>query len=138
MRLFDLFTTAVPPALPAVLTSGIIYSIARLREHQIFCVSPTRLQVSGMIKTVVFDKTGTLTDDCLKVMGHRGVIKKKGMLKYSCLNDDVMHHGCSELDFNHNEHLKYAMATCQSTKYIGDKLIGNPHDIKIFEYMGWT
>jgi cation-transporting ATPase 13A3/4/5 len=33
MRLFDLFTTAVPPALPAVLTSGIFYSIARLREN---------------------------------------------------------------------------------------------------------
>jgi len=43
LRLFDLFTTAVPPALPAVLTSGIIYSIARLREHDIFCITPTRL-----------------------------------------------------------------------------------------------
>ena len=91
-----------------------------------------------MVKTVVFDKTGTLTDDCLKVMGHRSVIKKKKALKYSCLNDDVMHHGSSEEDFIHNEHMKYAMATCQSTKYIGDKLIGNPHDIKIFEYIGWT
>ena len=29
------------------------------------------------------------------------------------------------------------MACCQSTKKIGDKLIGNPHDIKIFEYIGW-
>jgi magnesium-transporting ATPase (P-type) len=29
------------------------------------------------------------------------------------------------------------MATCQSTKHIGEKLIGNPHDIKIFEYIGW-
>lgn len=110
LRLLDLFTTAVPPALPAVLTSGIIYSIARLREHHIYCISPTRLQVSGMIKTVVFDKTGTLTDDCLKVMGHRSIISKKGVLKYSCLNDDIMHHGSSELDFN--MHLKYAMATC--------------------------
>lgn len=31
LRFLDLVTTAVPPALPAVLTSGIMYSIARLR-----------------------------------------------------------------------------------------------------------
>ena len=33
--------------------------------------------------------------------------------------------------------MKFAMACCQSTKHIGDKLIGNPHDIKIFEHIGW-
>ena len=33
--------------------------------------------------------------------------------------------------------LKFGMACCQATKKIGDKLIGNPHDIKIFEYIGW-
>lgn len=70
-----------------------------------------------MIKTVVFDKTGTLTDDCLKVMGHRSVIKtKNNVLKYSCLNDDVMHHSSDkdEIDgeVNPNVHLKYAMASC--------------------------
>jgi hypothetical protein len=35
-------------------------------------------------------------------------------------------------------HLKFAMASCQVTKFIGDKLIGNPHDIKIFEHIGWS
>lgn len=92
LRFLDLVTTAVPPALPAVLTSGIIYSIARLRQEQIFCISPTRLNVSGMIKTVVFDKTGTLTDEGLKVLGHRSVYKTNQLIKYTCLTDDIMHH----------------------------------------------
>jgi cation-transporting P-type ATPase 13A2 len=140
LRFLDLVTTAVPPALPAVLTSGIIYSLARLRQREIYCISPTRLNISGMIKTVVFDKTGTLTEDGLRVLGHRSVYKtSKKILKYTCLTDDIIHHsldaeGCGN---KYSVHLKYAMACCQSTKHIGDKLIGNPHDIKIFEYIGW-
>ena len=92
LRLFDLFTTAVPPALPAVLTSGIIYSIARLREQGIFCITPTRLQVSGMVKTVVFDKTGTLTDEGLQVMGHRSLYRaSENENRFTVLNDDIIH-----------------------------------------------
>jgi cation-transporting P-type ATPase 13A2 len=106
LRFFDLITTAVPPALPAVLTSGIIYSIARLRQEKIYCISPTRLNVCGMIKTVVFDKTGTLTDEDLKVLGHRGVFTStQGQIKFGCLTDDVIHNqDCCEL--------KTAMACC--------------------------
>jgi len=90
LRFLDLITTAVPPALPAVLTSGIIYSIERLRQEKIYCTSPTRLNVSGMLKTIVFDKTGTLTDEGLKVLGHRSVYKtNKGEMKYTCLTDDI-------------------------------------------------
>lgn len=92
LRFLDLVTTAVPPALPAVLTSGIIYSIARLRQEQIYCTSPTRLNISGMIRTVVFDKTGTLTEEGLKVLGHRSVyLTNKQEVKFSCLTDDIMH-----------------------------------------------
>jgi len=54
------------------------------------------------------------------------------------LNDDIIHRVDQEFGIlNQQMHLKYAMAACQSTKYIGEKLIGNPHDIKIFEYIGW-
>ena len=140
LRFLDLVTTAVPPALPAVLTSGIIYSIARLREQKIYCISPTRLNISGMIKTVVFDKTGTLTEEGLRVLGHRSVYESnKGEIKYTCLTDDIMHN-CLDSQGAGNKcmvHMKYAMASCQSTKMIGDKLIGNPHDIKIVEHIGW-
>ena len=88
-----------------------------------------------MVKTIVFDKTGTLTDDGLKVLGHRSVYQtSKGKIQYSCLTDDIL---CSCGQGHHSQHLQFALACCQSTKHIGDKLIGNPHDIKIFEHIGW-
>ena len=61
----DLITVTVPPALPATMTVGISFAISRLRKAQIFCISPPRVNVSGMIQIMVFDKTGTLTEDGL-------------------------------------------------------------------------
>ena len=93
LRFLDLVTTAVPPALPSVLISGLIYSIERLRQHDIYCISPYSLHLSGIIKTVVFDKTGTLTDNSIKVLGHRSVIKtNQNTFKYTCLEDDIKLH----------------------------------------------
>ena len=141
LRFLDLVTTAVPPALPSVLISGLIYSIERLRQKDIYCISPYGLHLSGIIKTVVFDKTGTLTDSSIEVLGHRSVIRTfKNEVRYSCLEDDIkipLHDSDSFISDNQQVHIRYAMACCQSTKRIGDKLIGNPHDIKIFEYIGW-
>lgn len=138
LRFLDLVTTAVPPALPAVLTSGIVYSIARLRSHKIFCTSPTRLNICGILKTIVFDKTGTLTEEGLQVLGHRCVYKNfENKVKFTQLSDDIMHHSHDMKSGGTLDQLKYAMACCQSTKIIGDKLIGNPIDIKIFEFIGW-
>jgi len=42
VRALDLITTAVPPALPAALTVGMVYAVKRLRKHKIFCISPQR------------------------------------------------------------------------------------------------
>lgn len=68
----DLITVTVPPALPATLTVGVSFAISRLRKSQIFCISPPRVNVSGMLKIMVFDKTGTLTEDGLQILGVRG------------------------------------------------------------------
>ena len=72
-RSLNLIATAVPPALPAAMTIGTIFSISRLKGHKIFCISPPRVNVSGRINLMVFDKTGTLTEDGLEVLGFKGV-----------------------------------------------------------------
>lgn len=90
MRAFDIITTVVPPSLPAALTVGTVYSLNRLRKHQIYCISPKRyvsdlfgtvrfvncmycchlrINMCGKIKLVCFDKTGTLTEDSLDLLG---------------------------------------------------------------------
>ena len=42
LRAFDVITIVVPPALPAALTVGTVYALARLRRNMIFCTSPQR------------------------------------------------------------------------------------------------
>ena len=69
----DLFTITVPPALPATMSVGVAFAISRLKKSKIFCISPPRVNVSGLIQIMVFDKTGTLTEDSLQLMGVRGV-----------------------------------------------------------------
>lgn len=54
----DLITIVVPPALPAAMTSGIVYSQARLLKKSIFCISPPRINVCGKLKLLCFDKVG--------------------------------------------------------------------------------
>lgn len=51
-----LLTVAVPPVLPAALTTGIVYAQKRLKEKKIFCISPQRINMCGQINLVCFDK----------------------------------------------------------------------------------
>jgi len=54
----DLITIVVPPALPAAMTSGIMYAQGRLRNQNIFCTSPARINIAGKLKLFCFDKVG--------------------------------------------------------------------------------
>ena len=45
----DLVTITVPPALPAVMSVGVAFAVQRLKKHKIFCISPPRVNVSGLI-----------------------------------------------------------------------------------------
>lgn len=71
VRALDIITIIVPPALPLALTSGQVYSQARLKAKNIFCISPQCINVCGKLKLICFDKTGTLTDDGLTMDGCR-------------------------------------------------------------------
>ncbi|EGW10235.1 putative cation-transporting ATPase 13A4 [Cricetulus griseus] len=55
-KALDVITIAVPPALPAALTTGIIYAQRRLKKKGIFCISPQRINVCGQLNLVCFDK----------------------------------------------------------------------------------
>lgn len=60
LRALDIVTIVVPPALPLAMTAGTIYSQARLKMKNIFCISPQRINICGKLKLICFDKTGTL------------------------------------------------------------------------------
>lgn len=131
LRALDLITIVVPPALPATLTIGTTFAIERLRKKGIFCISPNRVNIGGKINVVCFDKTGTLTEDGLDVLGVRTIDKHEG--RFSELHGDV-----TEVPVTGKTPLVYALATCHALRLIDGEVIGDPLDIKMFEYTGWT
>lgn len=125
----------MPPALPATLTIGTTFAIERLRKKGIFCISPNRVNIGGKINVICFDKTGTLTEDGLDVLGVRTIDRQDS--RFSEVHSDV-----SEVPTTGGLHgktpLLYALATCHALKLIDGEVIGDPLDIKMFEYTGWT
>jgi cation-transporting ATPase 13A3/4/5 len=62
-RTIDVITIAVPPALPAALSAGLVYAQNRLKKDNIFCISPRSINICGSINTVVFDKVRILSNE---------------------------------------------------------------------------
>ncbi|KAL2836265.1 hypothetical protein BJX68DRAFT_250883 [Aspergillus pseudodeflectus] len=141
VRALDLITIVVPPALPATLTIGTNFALSRLRSKNIFCISPQRVNVGGKLDVVCFDKTGTLTEDGLDVLGLR-IMNEQTRL--SDLVSDVSSKPptessaesvpCSE---KYNTIVRI-MATCHSLRVVDDELLGDPLDVKMFEFTGWS
>ena len=59
IRCCEIFTTAVPPALPLCMSIGTQFSLNRLKKKKIFCINPSKVNMAGRVKVCCFDKTGT-------------------------------------------------------------------------------
>lgn len=121
----------MPPALPATLSIGTSFAIGRLRKAGVFCISPSRVNVGGKVNVVCFDKTGTLTEDGLDVLGVR-CLERTGDL-FGELFSDVhdIHLSSGKTSFLH------ALATCHSLKVINGEVMGDPLDVKMFQFTEW-
>ncbi|XP_034989052.2 probable cation-transporting ATPase 13A5 [Zootoca vivipara] len=122
-----LLTTAVPPAIPAALTTGIVYAQRRLKKKKIFCISPQRINICGQINLVCFDKTGTLTEDGLDLWGAVPCEKRSFQAVHIFSSDCPLPWGP----------ICRAMATCHSLLVLDGKIQGDPLDIKMFEGTNW-
>ncbi|KAG5929110.1 hypothetical protein E4U42_007088 [Claviceps africana] len=139
VRALDLITIVVPPALPATLTIGMNFALSRLKNKQIYCISPQRVNVGGKLDIMCFDKTGTLTEDGLDVLGLRIASETDGTFS------DLL----SRSAFSRNnapgagartamQAALHTMATCHSLRVVDGDLIGDPLDQKMFEFTGWS
>jgi cation-transporting ATPase 13A3/4/5 len=132
-----LITVVVPPALPATLSIGTSFAIGRLRKLGIFCISPSRVNIGGKVNVCCFDKTGTLTEDGLDILGVRGL--DKNVQRFGELIDVV--HDLPTSNSRHDQDkakFLYALATCHSLKIVDREVIGDPLDVKMFEFTKWT
>ncbi|XP_059609643.1 polyamine-transporting ATPase 13A3 isoform X2 [Phlebotomus argentipes] len=121
----DLITIAVPPALPAAMTVGRMNAQQRLKQKNIYCISPRSINVSGSIDCVCFDKTGTLTEEGLDMWGVVASVEGEFQMpvrEISCMSSGP---------------LLSAMVTCQGLTVMAGELKGDPLDLKMFEATGW-
>lgn len=139
LRALDLITIVVPPALPATMSIGTSFAIGRLKKLGIFCISPPRVNIGGKVDCMCFDKTGTLTEDGLDIHGIRPIYtgaddqKRFGqeMLSIEGANPD------DDDDATTTAKILRTMTTCHSLKIVDGELIGDPLDLKMFEYTRW-
>lgn len=126
-RVLDIITIVIPPALPLAMTAGTVYSQTRLKELNIFSISPQRINVCGKLKLVCFDKTGTLTNDGLTM---NGCIGSEG-------SEMMAAEAAPPTSFDDRSHLVQAIATCHSLTTIHGELSGDPLDIEMFRSINW-
>ncbi|KAJ5502001.1 ATPase P-type K/Mg/Cd/Cu/Zn/Na/Ca/Na/H-transporter [Penicillium fimorum] len=142
IRALDLITIVVPPALPATLTIGTNFALSRLKKQNIFCISPQKVNVGGKLDIVCFDKTGTLTEDGLDVLGARIVTRGKMFSELLSEKSDGFlrpsPNADSAYDIEKQRKLMYVMATCHSLRVVDDELLGDPLDVKMFQFTNWT
>lgn len=147
LRALDLVTVVVPPALPATLSIGTNISLSRLRNKLIHCISPSRINVGGKLDIVCFDKTGTLTEDGLDVLGiHVNEMSTTSKRQFSDIFYSINEFLPTELslddqDTDSNGSMRSAfvamLTTCHSLRLINKELVGDPLDLKMFDYTGW-
>jgi cation-transporting ATPase 13A3/4/5 len=143
VRALDLITIVVPPALPATLSIGTNFALSRLKGKQIYCISPQRVNVGGKLDVICFDKTGTLTEDGLDVLGVRVAQRPNNTFSDLLSEGAEVVPGSSyerdpTIDYSINKAILYTMATCHSLRMIEGELLGDPLDVKMFEFTGWN
>ncbi|KAL1619491.1 hypothetical protein SLS56_010128 [Neofusicoccum ribis] len=141
VRALDLITIVVPPALPATLTIGTNFALSRLKKKQIYCISPQRVNVGGKLDVVCFDKTGTLTEEGLDVLGLRVVQQPANNFSDILTDCGAVLPQSSErdpaVDYKNHRSLLYTMATCHSLRSVDGELVGDPLDVKMFDFTAW-
>lgn len=118
--------------MPATLSIGTSFAIGRLRKQGIFCISPSRVNVGGRVNVCCFDKTGTLTEDGLDILGIRAL--ERSVHRFGELLEDARDMPASR----EKASFLYALATCHSLKKVDGEIIGDPLDVKMFEFTKWT
>lgn len=111
--------------------------VFRLRRlWNVLCIAPSRVNYAGQVNTFVFDKTGTLTEEGLEL---EGVIVSRPIRKSSDTSNTLM--TLSSLKFKSSElptSLIGAMACCHSVTLIDSVLVGEPLEIQLLKFTGWT
>ena len=121
IKLLDLVTIAVPPALTLAMSIGNVYSLLRLKKKNITCILSSVINLGGKVNVVCFDKTGTLTQNKMKLTGVYATDIKKEFDNFS------------EVPIS----IKKCLSMCNALTSFQDSLIGDPEEKEAFEAVNW-
>jgi cation-transporting P-type ATPase 13A2 len=105
------------------LTIGLSYSSWRLSRKKIFCISPQRINVSGMINHVCFDKTGTLTFDSLNLLG---ILPVGETIEFQELIEK------ENIKMEASDIFHTSLMSCHGLGYVNEIIVGDPLEIEIY------
>ena len=99
-----------------------------------------RVNIGGKLDVVCFDKTGTLTEDGLDVLGVHSVTSYPHNFTqlFTGAKELLETKGSTGSEQTLSTSLFNAMATCHSLRLVDDELIGDPLDLKMFEFTDWA
>lgn len=130
---------------------GISFALGRLRDSKIFCISPSKINICGQVNLIVFDKTGTLTQDGILVIYSPLIVSKIGLdvLGFRYIDDlnyntpvfsDLQKYIDTGLMVKSHfaKNIILVMACCHTLKLVEQDLLGDPLDLKMFEFTQFT
>ncbi|KAH9412076.1 putative haloacid dehalogenase-like hydrolase [Ordospora pajunii] len=102
-----ILTNVVPTELPMELSMAVNGCVRALIGKGVYCLEPFRIPYAGKVNVCCFDKTGTLTETSMDVAGMKHQTAKSA---------DVL-------------------ASCHSLLNINGKVLGDPMEVAVYEYM---
>lgn len=132
----DLVTIAVPPALPAAVSFGLAFAMARLRAAKTSCLRAAAVPLAGESEIVCFDKTGTLTSQGLSLHSVYQVVRGE----YVCATSQHGRSGGNENGFDQSARVaggicaqfRRALACCHTLSHVNGKIVGDEVDMCLF------
>lgn len=156
----EIFTVAVPPALPLCLAIGNAIANARLKKQNIFTRVLQKINEAGRVACACFDKTGTLTMNKLILFGILPIYDGQAEIgeKGSLPEDEIDEEGGKFLVFDnlitmqlnevYNKHcmnkrsiyrvLIESLGLCHGLSMFKNYPIGDPMEVQLFEESEFT
>jgi len=137
---YGILTTShvLNPMLPNALEVGDSMASYRLKENRVYCADPKRIAIAGKIRVFCFDKTGTLTREGLDFLGIQEVAAVEpgqAVVMAPPINNVDAGEGeepTSVID-DCQQHMRHLLSTCHNLKHLGDKMVGEQVDLKMYE-----
>ena len=127
--LFDFITLSIPPILPAAMSVGSSMAIRRLKESEIYCVSPAKIVIAGKVSMICVDLQGTLIEEAQTFIGYHLIDEGTKLGEFKKVREIETYK--SNANKTKAEFL-YGLATCHMLTLHKGEVIGLKQEKEVF------